>query len=296
MIFQNLIAPAARLVVALALTLGAAISVQAQEANGAAGAPPPWATEPAKPDHARDLPSDEALLRQHLAGGDSAPSGAANSAQKTRPNPAATGASGATQGARDQGSDVARAVKDFVKPLNQEINNSSVVQAVREIDATVSGRNQAEGSPGYGQRGTDASSNNPAGNQGNRKSDPSAAALMWEQFLDELLPWAAGGLAVGLLGYGGYFWLKLIKLKNLQQGDKRRAARRGRHASSRASTESAFVESGLHDAAVVKRTAQGSASAGGSGQPSRSSLSPRSSSSRRSSSRSSSGASDRSTR
>jgi hypothetical protein len=298
MMSQNLIAPAVNFLVALALTLGAAASIQAQDASGAASAPPPWATEPAKPDHAKDILSDEALLRQHLAGGDSGASAAINSAQKTRPGPAATGAPGAPQGTRDQGSEVAKAVKDFVKPLNQEINNSSVVQAVREIDATVSGRAQAEGaegSPSYGQRGNDATGNNQGSNKGNRKSDSTAAALMWEQFLDDVLPWAVGGLAAGLLGYGGYFWLKMIKRKNLKQGDKRRAIRRNRHSerhsAGRASTSVALVESALKEAAAPASTLNVSTASGGSGQASsNSSNSSRSSrsSSRRSSSRSSS--------
>ena len=64
MIIQHLIAPA----LTLALALGAASPIQAQDANAGAGAPPPWATESARPDHTKDIPTDEALLRQHLAG------------------------------------------------------------------------------------------------------------------------------------------------------------------------------------------------------------------------------------
>jgi hypothetical protein len=307
MISQSLIT----LVVALALTLGAVCAAQAQATHGA---PPPLATEPAPADHTKDIPSDEALLRQHLTGGDSAPSGAVNLSQKARQTPAVAGAPGALQGTREEGSDTAKAVKDFVKPLYQEVSNSEVVRAVREIDATVSGRSEADranGAPRYDQPGSDA----PGSTQAGRKSDPNAAALLWEQLIDEVLPWATGGLVVGLLGYGGYFWFKLIQHKNLKLGDKRRAVRRGRrlernsertserhserHSTSRTSTGAALVQSTLDNVAAPGPAATAISAPAGSGQPSTSSRSSRSSSRRsssrtssRSSSRASNGASD----
>ncbi len=233
MTFPSFIAPA----FALALTLGAACAIQAQTTQGA---PPPWASEPAPSDHTKDIPSDEALLRQHLAGGDSGSAGSSDkpnaAAQKARPSAGAASASGQVQGqvARGDGSNsVADAVKDFVKPLHQEVNSSEVVKAVREIDATVSGRTQAnpaDGAPGYsavgyGPRGNDA----PTSAQTGRKSDPNAAALLWQQFVDEVLPWVIGAAALVGVGYVGYFWLKMMKIKRLKQGDKRRAERTSRH-------------------------------------------------------------------
>lgn len=207
-------------------------ATQAQPSNGA---PPPWAAEPAKPDHAKDIPTDEALLRQHLAGGGSGGSGAVNPPARVRPLAGGASMPSAAQGQRgDDDNRVAAAVKDFVRPLNEGINSSSVVQAVREIDATLSGRARVEGeggaggaggaggSPDYGPRGTDAAGTA----RGGRKTDPNAAASMWQQLVDEVLPWAIGGALVFMLGYGCYFWLKLIKHKNLKQGDKRRAVRR----------------------------------------------------------------------
>ena len=266
------IAPALTLAVmlasALALTLGPASSIQAQEGNPAAAAPPPWGTESAKPDPTQDIPSDEALLRQHLAGGDTAPPGTAVSAQKIRPTAAGAVGPGAAPGVRDDaGNSIAAAVKDFVKPLNQEINNSGLVQAVRDVDAVVGGRARADGSPGapvYGQLNPGAAGNNPAGTNARRNSDPNAAALMWEKFLDEVLPWAAGGLVAGVIGYGGYVWLKMIKLKRLKQGDKRRAARRGRHttrseSSRRSSSRSSGPSSGGGSSRSSRRTSGGSA-------------------------------------
>ena len=246
MVIQHLIAPA----LTLALALGAASPIQAQDANAGAGAPPPWATESARPDHTKDIPTDEALLRQHLAGGDAAPSGTVNPAQKMRPPSAVASGQGASQSGRDEnGNSVAAAVKDFVKPLHQEISNSSVVQVVREIDATVGGRGQAdgaEGRPGYIQAGADATSTA----QGNRKSDPNAAALMWQQFIDEVVPWAIGAAALAGVGYGIFFWLKMIKLKRLKQGDKRRGARRDRRAISGTSSRVTLVDTAPHEAAV----------------------------------------------
>lgn len=209
--------------IALALTLCVVCPTHAQLT---VGAPPPWAAEPAPADHAKDIPTDETLLRQHLAGGDSGGSGAVNPPARARPVAGGASMPSAAQGQRgDADSSVAAAVKDFVRPLNEGINNASVVQAVREIDATLSSRVRAEGaegSPDYGQRGTDAAGTA----RGGRKTDPDAVALMWQQLVDEILPWAIGGALVFMLGYGGYFWLKLIKHKNLKQGDKRRAVRR----------------------------------------------------------------------
>ena len=220
----------------LALALGLACTAHAQPTEGAL---PPWSTEPAAADHTKDVPSDEALLRQHLAGGDAAPAGNVTAAQRARATAAAVGASGAAvapQGAAEaSGNSVANAVKDLVKPLHQQLSSSDVVKAVREVDATVSGRGQADGAlarPGYGQSG-DSATGSAQGAPGNRKSDGTAAALLWQQFLDDALPWVVGVGALGAFSYGGYIWLKLIKQKNLKIGDKRRAARRtesaGRH-------------------------------------------------------------------
>lgn len=220
----------------LVLALGTACPAQAQPTEGAL---PPWSTEPAAADHTKDVPSDEALLRQHLAGGDAAPAGNVTAAQRARATAAAVGASGAAvapQGAAEaSGNSVVNAVKDLVKPLHQQLSNSDVVKAVREIDATVSGRGQADGAearPGYGQSG-DSATGSAQGAPGNRKSDATAAAVLLQQFLDDALPWVVGVGALGTFSYGGYIWLKLINQKNLKIGDKRRAARRtesaGRH-------------------------------------------------------------------
>ena len=216
----------------LALSLGLVGAAQAQANQGGAGAPPPWATEPAPSDHTRDIPSNEALLRQHLAGGDSGSSGSSDkpnaAAQKARPSAGAASAPGQVPGVRgDGGESVIDAVKDFVKPLHQEVNSSEIVKAVREIDATVSGRTQAnpaDTAPMYGPRGNDA----PGSSQTGRKSDPNAAALLWQQFVDEVLPWAIGAAALVVMGYASYVWLKLMKVKRLKQGEKRRAERSGR--------------------------------------------------------------------
>ena len=220
----------------LALAHGLACTAHAQPTEGAL---PPWSTEPAAADHTKDVPSDEALLRQHLAGGDSAPAGNVTAAQRARATAATVGTAGASvapQAAGEaSGNSVANAVKDFVKPLYLELSNSNVVKGVREVDATVSGRGQADGAlvrPGYSQSG-DSATGSAQGAPGNRKSDGTAAALLWQQFLDDALPWVVGVGALGAFSYGGYIWLKLINQKNLKIGDKRRASRRtesaGRH-------------------------------------------------------------------
>ena len=236
MTLQPLVAQA----LALALTLGVVCVAQGQAIQGGAGAPPPWATEPAPADHTKDIPTNEALLRQHLAGGDSGSSGSSDkpnsAAQKVRPGTGTTTGSGQPQvqrqGERGEGTNsVANAVKEFVRPLHQEVNNSQVVKALREMDATVSGKAQSERADGTvsygvssGPRGNDAPGNAQAG----RRSDPNAAALMWDQLVDEVMPWAMGGVALVAVGYGAYFWLKLIKIKRLKRGDRRRAERSSR--------------------------------------------------------------------
>lgn len=225
---MNLRTPLA-FVFALALLFCAVVSVHAQPANGA---PPNSSSDSSTPEHVKGLPSDEALLRQHLASDDSAPAPNANTAGKARPGPGG-GAPGSVQGVRgaqqEETSGVAAAVKDFVKPLHQEVTNSSVVQAVRQLDAVVSGKGQPDvenGPANSALRNADS-----AGRAGSRKPDSNAAALMWTQFVDDVLPWAAGGAVVGLLGCGVYFWLKMLKLKNLRLGDKRRAVRKTRRVS-----------------------------------------------------------------
>lgn len=219
------------LTAAITVLICAVASVQAQPAIGAS---PYSSGDSNTPEHTKDLPSDEAVLRQHLASDDSAPAGNANMTGKARSAPRA-GAPGSVQsageGAAGAQNGVAAAVKDFVKPLHQEVTNSSVVQAVRQLDAVVGGKAQADAENGpanIAMRGTAT-----AAGAGSRNSDPNAAALMWAQFVDEVLPWAAGGAVLGLLGYGGYLWLKMLKIKNLRQGDKRRAVRKTRRAANR---------------------------------------------------------------
>ena len=236
MTLQPLVAQA----LAFALTLGVVCVANGQAIQGGAGAPPPWATEPAPADHTKDIPTNEALLRQHLAGGDSGPSGSSgrpnSEAQRVRPGTGTGTGSGQPQGQRqserDEGTNsVANAVKEFVRPLHQEVNNSQVVKALREMDATVSGKAQSERAGdavsygvSSGLRGNDA----PGNAHASRRSDPNAAALMWDQLVDEVMPWAMGGVALVAVGYGAYFWLKLIKIKRLKRGGRRRAERSSR--------------------------------------------------------------------
>ena len=213
--------------IAFALAFGTAPSLQAQTAAGSSTAPVN-ADMATVTDAAKDLPSDAALLREHLAQGEQAPpgqGGPSQSSPKARISAQASNAPGdsvphTAQGAREEGG-VANAVKDFVRPLHQEISNSSVVQVVREIDAAVSGTSQAERA--QAPRGTAAPGTEP----GTRALDPRAAALMWQELLEEVVPWAVGGAIVAVLGYGGYFWLKVVKYrKNLKHGGKHHEGRR----------------------------------------------------------------------
>ena len=214
------------------ILLLSALSAQAQNAPGTGdaskaerGAAPAFATESETPEHAKGLPSDAKLLRDHLAEGESAPTGGRIAATRAPGAPAAPGPGNTARG-HDDGLGVASALKDFIKPIQQEISNSGVVQAVREFDSTLSGRSftQAGDTPtGYGP-GT-------ASNRGSRKLDGLAASLMWEQFLDEVLPWLATGGFLLLLGYGTFQWLKFLQIKKLRVGHRRRAQRKRRRSS-----------------------------------------------------------------
>ena len=217
------------------ILLLSALSAQAQNAPGTGdaskaerGVAPVYGTESEAPEHTKGLPSDAKLLRDHLAEGASAPTGGRIAATRAPGAPAAPGGPGNPARGHDDGLGVASALKDFVIPLQQEISNSGVVQAVREFDATIGGRSftQAGDTPtGYGP-GT-------ASTGGSRKLDGLAASLMWEQFLDEVLPWLATGGFLLLLGYGTFQWLKFLQIKKLRVGHRRRAQRKSRRSSRR---------------------------------------------------------------
>ncbi len=218
-----------------AILLLCAMSAQAQNAHAARdasgaqnGQAPVYPAESETPEHVKGLPSDAKLLRDHLAEGESAPAGGRIAGGKAPSAPAVPGGPGNVPRGKDDGLGVASAVKDFVKPIQQEISNSGVVQAVREFDTTISGRSftKAGDTPvGYGPATTGRA---PA-----RKPDAMAANLMWEQFLDEVLPWLAGGAFLLLLGYGAFLWLKILRMKKLRVGQRRRAHRRSRRSSRR---------------------------------------------------------------
>lgn len=215
-----------------AILLLSALSMQARSAPGAGGSAlmqsgqaTVYPTETEATDHTKGLPSDAKLLRDHLAEGESAPAGGRNVATRATGTPAATGTLANGPGGRDDGLGVANAVKDFVKPIQQEISNSSVVQAVREFDAGLGGRSATQAgitSVGYGR--------STAGQSGRRTPDGMSTELMWEQFLDEVLPWLAGGAFLLLLGYGAVLWLKILKMKKRRVGHRRRQQRRSRSA------------------------------------------------------------------
>ena len=253
MIFQALIA--------FALAFGILAPLQAQPASGAATAPGSADTATGI-DAAKDLPSDAALLREHLAQGEQAPpgqGGRSQSLQRAGPTTPANNADGnsgprAAQDVREQGG-IANAVKDWVRPLHQEISNSSVVQVVREIDAAVGATSQADTAqqrPGYAPRGTAA----PGTAQGNRELDPHAVSLMWQEFLEEVVPWALAGAVVALLAYGGYFWMKVIKFRRSKRGNQRREARTSGRRLSRRSHSAAVVESASDEMASLQPVAR----------------------------------------
>ena len=175
---------------------------------------------------AKDLPSDARLLRDHLAEG--GPSGTPSEGRGTSqtatnatkapnaPNAAAAGgpaaaASASRTGAADE-LGIADAIKGVVKPLHQEVANSAVVQAVREIDATITGKRDGDGA--NGPAGADAGAGQGAKS---RPNDALAAKLIFEQFIDEVLPWLLGFASLIALGYGAAFWFKYTMVKKAQK-------------------------------------------------------------------------------
>ena len=273
MISQVLIAHTLAFTLAFILAFCTLPSLQAQTAAGSSTAPDSAATATGT-EAATDLPGDAALLREHLAQGDQTPPGQANMSQplqKARPglpgasapNTGQDAGQGARQDAREEGG-VANAVKDFVRPLHQEISNSSVVQVVREIDAAVSGTSRAERA--QAPPGTGAPDTEP----GTRALDPRAAALMWQELLEEIVPWAVGGGIIALLGYGGYFWLKVVKFrKKLKHDGKHHEGRMSHRGFSRASARLEVVGGTQPDnAASEPVTRVRKSSSGGAGRSS----------------------------
>lgn len=188
---------------------------------------------------AKDLPTDAKLLRDHLAEGGpaGAPSEGRGQSQANSKAPSATadrpaGAASAGRGATDD-LGIGDAIKGVVKPLHQEVANSAVVQAVREIDASITGKGDADGA--NGPRGVGL----PDG-QGvkSRPTDALAAKLILEQFIDEVLPWLAGLAALLGLGYAMAFWFKYVmakkarELKQMRHVSKSKSTRRRSSSSS----------------------------------------------------------------
>ena len=220
------------------LLLLSAACAQAQNAPAGSGpaitqssVTPGYSTEAETPEHAKGLPSDAKLLRDHLVGDEPVAAGAALVGSRAPGVAGTPGGPGNAARSKDDDLGVASAVKDFVKPIHLEISNSVVVQAVRDFDAGLSGRrftNAGDLPVRYGPATT--------GTGSTRKPDAMAATQMWEQFLDDVLPWLAGGALLLLLGYGTFLWLKILKMKKRRVSQRRRHHHRSRRSSRHTAT------------------------------------------------------------
>ena len=189
---------------------------------------------------AKDLPSDAKLLRDHLA--DGGPSGSPSEgrgqsqANSKAPSATASGPAGAASAGRGATEDlgIGDAIKGVVKPLHQEVANSAVVQAVREIDASSTGKRDADGANGPGGAGS-------PGAQGSisRPTDALAAKLIFEQFMDEVLPWLVGLAALAGLSYALAFWFKYAMAKKARQLKQMRHVSKSKSKSTRRRSSSA---------------------------------------------------------
>ncbi len=122
----------------------------------------------------------------------------------------------------------ASSIKDFVRPIQEGVAQSGVMEAVRnfEADMGLSKRpdNADPASRGYsaGAPGTGA----PARTAEQIRRDQIASSMMLEEFINEVKPWAFGLAGLLVLGYLVRLWLTYLRVKAARPGKRRRSARR----------------------------------------------------------------------
>ena len=120
------------------------------------------------------------------------------------------------------------ALKDFVRPLQEGVAQSGLMEAVRNFESDIglskrpdsadpSSRNYSTSAPGTGA---------PAKTAEQIRRDQIAASMMFDEFIQEVKPWVFGLAGVLVLGYLVKLWLTYLRVKAARPGKHRRSARR----------------------------------------------------------------------
>lgn len=124
----------------------------------------------------------------------------------------------------------ASTIKDFVRPIQEGVAQSGVMEAVRNFEADMGLSKRPEtadpSSRGYsaGVPGTGA----PAKTAEQIRRDQIASSMMLEEFINEVKPWAFGLAGLLVVGYLVKLWLTYLRVKAARPGKRRRSARRRR--------------------------------------------------------------------
>jgi len=119
-------------------------------------------------------------------------------------------------------------IKDFVRPIQEGVAQSSVMEAVRNFESDL-GLSKRPDSADPASRGYSTGAPNtgaPAKTAEQIRRDEIAASMMLEEFINEVKPWAFGLAGLLVLGYLVKLWLTYLRVKAARPGKRRRSVRR----------------------------------------------------------------------
>lgn len=180
-------------------------------------------------DDSKDASHAASVMREHLAREEQfVPP---PNARVANPQPGQLSKGQVTQGRPDVAEGgFASTIKDFVRPIQEGVAQSGVMEAVRNFESDMglskrpdsadpSSRGYSTGAPGTGA---------PAKTAEQIRRDQIASSMMLEDFINEIKPWAFGLAGLLVLGYLFKLWLTYVRAKAARPGKRRRSARRRR--------------------------------------------------------------------
>jgi hypothetical protein len=206
----------------------------ARNAAGLGRSAAPDATPSAAEDLAKDLPSDAKMLSDHLTGGDSAGSSNVLRALTARAGQgsSAAGTVGGQPKAKADGADqtpgVMDVIKENVRPIKEQIDSSEAVQAVRELDLKLSGRQASTDSAAPVDPTTTQEQTRAPTSAEQAQRNKIAADLAMQQLIDEVKPWAFGLVGLLVLGYLATVVWHYLAWKGKRRNKARRLSTRSR--------------------------------------------------------------------
>lgn len=187
-------------------------------------------SDQATSDDSKDAALAASVMKEHLAREEqSAP---LSNARVVNPQagPSAKGPISPITGARPEVAEggLASTIKDFVRPIQEGVAQSGVMEAVRNFESDMglskrpdsadpSARGYSTGAPGSGA---------PAKTAEQIRREQMAAATMFDDFINEVKPWAFGLAGLLALGYLVKLWLTYLRVKAARPGKRRRSSRR----------------------------------------------------------------------